>query len=249
MRSFGAHVPRVHVLLGHVLITRPSLRMSVFTFMGGGMHISSATTMAPMAIPVGLSATVNGQRIPGPSTVEVRQGVVHVNGKPLEGQSTPSSITIAIDGSIQGPLQITGGGGPISVTVKGDAASVRTETGDIHVNGAVHGSVITQTGDVTAGSVDGDASSQTGDVMVGRSSSRSRAPRAPMAHHATFASIGGANIVTHGARSPAVVLGNLVYHRQRETPLGPQAIRSAGPRVEEVVVKDDDDKHDITLIT
>jgi len=177
---------------------------SSMIFTGGGMSVS-CQTMSPMQVPAGGTVTVNGQRVAGPCTVEVRGGKVLIDGKTPDSANVPAvTVTIEITSSAERPysgpirldcgtVRITGSTtGPVQttaadVTIEGNAASVSSTSGDVRVTGDVSGSAASTSGDVTVGGdVKGSATSVSGDVRVnGRKTSvarhRSRvAPSTPL---------------------------------------------------------------------
>jgi DUF4097 and DUF4098 domain-containing protein YvlB len=107
------------------------------------------------------SVTINGRKVSGPCTVEVRGGVLLVDGK--EPADTKGALvivkiqvdhdagtlhldtgTITVHGDVKGSIS-TGSG---DVTVEGDAGAISTVNGDVKVQGDVWGSVSTMNGDI-----------------------------------------------------------------------------------------------------
>lgn len=86
--------------------------------------------------------TINGKSYSG-SNVQIRDGVVIVDGKNQEGI-----------------LQ-----GPITVFVEGDAHNIETQSGDITARDV--GSIQTTSGDVSCGNVNGNIQTTSGDVSCG----------------------------------------------------------------------------------
>jgi formylmethanofuran dehydrogenase subunit C len=141
---------------------------------GGGIYFSSgskltAQRVALMRLNAGSSVTVNGERITGPCTVEVRDGVLYLDGKAREKKKEEEGVRVEIH--IVGNVVDTGGilldAGMISVM--GDVTGpIRTASGDVSIGGALKsGSITTMSGDVVVhGNVSGGVATMSGDVTV-----------------------------------------------------------------------------------
>jgi len=174
--------------------------------LGGGIYVSNGAVMtgcnhvAPIRLGATSHVTINGERIAGPCTVEVRQGVLYIDGKPRDKKAGETGIRVSIDivgnvdaGGIKldmGTVSVTGnvsGGiatasGDVSVDGDVPTGSVSTMSGNVEVGGSVAGSATSMSGNVTVGGTAGAASSisgrvrQTAATVVRRT--QHRAPRA-----------------------------------------------------------------------
>jgi hypothetical protein len=136
-------------------------------FFAGGITIGHASDLNPTTLGPGSTLTVNGRRIEGPCTVEVRQGVVYVNGSNDEASSASRTVTVHInidarDVPLLGGIRLNAG----TVTVTGNVnGGVRTVSGSVDVKGDVDGGVRTVSGSVNVGgSINDGASSVSGSI-------------------------------------------------------------------------------------
>lgn len=86
---------------------------------------------------------------------------VSINGVPYSGHNVSIyGDKIVIDGKEVDSITSK----TITVTVNGDCESVETASGDISVEGSVHGGVETVSGDIKCGDIMGQASTVSGDI-------------------------------------------------------------------------------------
>ena len=104
--------------------------------------------------------TINGKRMNfSGGNVSVINGKVIVDGKNVDVPDAPV-FNIVVEGNV-GEVS----GDFATVTVAGDAGSVKTMSGDAKVDGNVNGSVSTMSGDVRVkGSIGGSVSTMSGDI-------------------------------------------------------------------------------------
>lgn len=130
--------------------------------MNGSVTSSSSSdppNLELLAVHMAQLITVDGIPIPvGARTLEVRNGVLYVDGKVHETTGadgkvvqTPvaHSLKITIEGNVTSPIKTSSG----EVTVSGHAQDVTTTWGKVHVGGDVYGRVATTWGHVA---VEGD---------------------------------------------------------------------------------------------
>ena len=101
--------------------------------------------------------TINGTTYSG-NNIVVTNGKVIINGKDV----TPDSKEINI--SIQGDINELTVDTCTQLTITGNVKELSTKSGDININGDVHGSVQTMSGDVDCGNVAGSISTMSGDI-------------------------------------------------------------------------------------
>jgi hypothetical protein len=103
--------------------------------------------------------TINGVTIQAGRSITISNNRVIINGQDV----TPDAKNIRIE--VAGNIESLSADSCNSVTVTGDARSVKTVSGDVDIRGSVGGSVSTISGDVTSGGViEGSVSTVSGDV-------------------------------------------------------------------------------------
>jgi DUF4097 and DUF4098 domain-containing protein YvlB len=114
-----------------------------------------------MTLSAGGSVTINGRKVSGPCTIEVRGGALILDGEePADTKGAPVIVKIQVEGDVStlhidtGTIAVAGDvKGSVStvsgdVTVEGDAGAISTVNGDVKVEGDVSGSVSTVNGDI-----------------------------------------------------------------------------------------------------
>ena len=109
---------------------------------------------------MGATVRINGVTISGSQSVSINNGVLTVEGKPVDTKDA-KDIKIEINGDIKNlSADVVN-----SIVVKGNADTVKTLSGDIDIEGNVDGNVNSMSGDIkVGGSVTGSVSTMSGDI-------------------------------------------------------------------------------------
>jgi hypothetical protein len=166
----------------------------MFSFMGGGITMTTSGASSGAMIsrtPVNGPVTVNGVVYTGVKELEVRDGVVYLDGVGLDltDQATGTkimykSLELIVTGDIIGNVATTTG----KVSIGGNCVAVATASGSVTVGGNVEGGVSTARGDVNV----------RGRIQTG--------PRATSVQPS-----GRMILSTQGRMSPELVVGDLTY--------------------------------------
>lgn len=102
---------------------------------------------------------INGVTITGGRNITIRNGKVIVDGKDV----TPNAKEINI--SVNGSIDRLEADACQKISITGDVGNVKTQSGDVDVNGDIKGSVQTMSGDVDCGGpIGGSVSTMSGDI-------------------------------------------------------------------------------------
>ena len=105
------------------------------------------------------TVVINGVTITGGRNVTIRNGKVIADGVDV----TPDAKEISI--TVNGNVDKLEADACSKISVTGDVGSVKTQSGDVDVKGAINGSVQTMSGDVDCGGpIGGSVSTMSGDV-------------------------------------------------------------------------------------
>lgn len=105
--------------------------------------------------------TINGRRYSGNGqSVSVINGRVRIDGQDVTPDDNQKEILIHIDGYVNDlSVDVCD-----TISLNGEAKSLKTQSGDINVVGDVIGNVKTMSGDVKCGNVSGDVNTMSGDI-------------------------------------------------------------------------------------
>lgn len=150
-------------------------------FIGTTFTGSTLPSFDRISIADNMSCFINGVRVAGGQSIEMRNGVIYVNGKRHDPNAATAKdkdaynhVTIKIVGNVQGSVKSDSG----DVKIIGDAASASTMSGNLTVEGNISGSASTMSGNLSVfGSVGGSATSMSGNVSSATSSSTSNKKR------------------------------------------------------------------------
>jgi len=103
--------------------------------------------------------TVNGVTYNSKGDISVKNGNVYVDGELLHNTGNEKVVNIII-GEVEN-LQVDS---CETITIHGSAGNVKSQAGDIKIEGNVSGDVKTQAGDIRCGNVGGSVKTQAGDI-------------------------------------------------------------------------------------
>jgi hypothetical protein len=104
---------------------------------------------------------INGMSFSG-QNIQITNNRIYIDGKLIEDQEAVESkiIHIMVDGNVS-KLEVDNAE---SVTVTGDAGSVKTVNGNVRVGASIQGDVKTVNGNVTADVIEGGVSTVNGNI-------------------------------------------------------------------------------------
>jgi hypothetical protein len=105
--------------------------------------------------------SINGKTYTG-SKIKQKDGRVFVDGKDVTDEVGLAQLVVLVQGNVE-KLEIQG---PGTITVTGNAGSVRGVSGKISVAGDVSGSVESISGDIKCGKVAGSVKTLSGDIKA-----------------------------------------------------------------------------------
>lgn len=134
----------------------------VVTVGGPGDTIGPAS-VSPMQLKDGDSVSLCGETIEGPCTVEVRHGVLYVDGKARSDKDKRIEVAITIKSKLAQPLTVTSGK---VVLEEGTSGDIHVDSGQVTVHGSATNIKVNQ-GQVTVTGNVGTLTSTMGTVKIG----------------------------------------------------------------------------------